>query len=116
MVAVADGLLWLYALNPMNPWVALRGQLVGSALAALCLFGAIFRRRAWARYVLIMLLGFVIAVFSGSYLFLVNRPDRIAHLPLAELLAGLLLHAGAIALLVRSRGIAHLARPSGSGG
>ncbi len=116
LVLAGDAALMGYALHTMNPWPMLRGQLVGSALGSAALIGALFQRGYWARYVIVLLLGLTVALFMSSILWILGTPDRIEQLPLAALLAGVLLQSGAIAMIICSRSIARHARPTGSGG
>ncbi len=116
LVIGGDALFWGYVVHPMNTWPALRGLVVGDALASIAVAASLYRRHSWSRYVFIFLQGLIGAIFSAAFFFAFSKPYLIEKLPFAHLTAGLLLHAGALAILVCSRGISRLSRPSGSGG
>ncbi|MEO8350524.1 MAG: hypothetical protein ABI680_02265, partial [Chthoniobacteraceae bacterium] len=75
LLVIADLALFSYAASEINPWRVLIGVLMGYSLSALLLLGAVWRRRPWARYVLIGMLWAMIAGFSLIALILGSRPE-----------------------------------------
>lgn len=116
VLCCANVLLWFYASHRVNPWPILRGQVVGCALANTLLLVGIWRRQMWARYVLIVMLWYVVAIFGISALFIVGKPDDFERMPVIAVGAALAMHVGMNVLLIRSRKIQHLAHTAGSGG
>jgi hypothetical protein len=113
---VAELLLWYFTNHRLNPWPFLRGHVVGSALATTLLIVAIWRRNLWARYVLIVFLWYLIAVFGIVALVVGGDQYKMERKPLVAAVSALAIYLGANILLICSRRIQYLAQPPGSGG
>jgi len=113
---IAEVLLWYFTNHRLNPWPFLRGHVVGSALATTLLIVGIWRRNLWARYVLIVFLWYLIAVFGIVVLVVVGDEYKMERQPMAAALIALAIYVAANVVLICSRRIQYLAQPPGSGG
>jgi hypothetical protein len=114
--SVAEALLWYFTNHRLNPWPFLRGHVVGGALITTVLLVGVWRRNLWARYVLIMFLWYLIAVFGIVAIVITNGADPIERRPAGAAITGTMLYLCGNVLLIRSRRLQHLAQPPGSGG
>ncbi len=116
LLAIANLALFSYAVSEINPWRVLIGVLLGYSLSAVLLLGAIWRRRPWARYVLIGMLWLMIAGFSLVALILGSRPELNPKRSLVLITVGVILMTVSNVWLIASRRIRYLASLPGSGG
>lgn len=118
LLAGAFSLLFVFAFNEeYNRWRILIGLLIGAVAACTLLFGAVWQRQSWARYVLIVALVALIAIFGFCLIFLISEPLETSSdvgKKLVGTAIGLLL--GASGWLMFSRRIRYLTTPPGSGG
>ena len=113
---VAEALLWYFTNNRSNPWPFLVGHVVGSALATTLLIIGIWRRNSWARYVLIVFLWYLIAIFGIVVLVVAGEEYKTDRKPLMAAIVAVGIYVAANTLLICSRRIQYLAQPAGSGG
>ncbi len=116
LLIAAESFFFFFALGKNNPWKLLPGFLLGQTLATALLLGGVWRRMAWARYVLAALLLFTIALTTLCTLSLGSKPEGKDHPTLILLSAGIVSMTIAVTWLIRSRRIRYLATPPGSGG
>jgi peptidoglycan/LPS O-acetylase OafA/YrhL len=116
LLIAAELSLFSFALGKHNTWKLLPGFLFGQTLATALLLGGIWRRMAWARYVLAVLLLFTIALTTLCTLSIGSKPEGKDPQSLALLTSGAALMTAAVTWLIRSRRIRYLATPPGSGG
>ena len=113
---IAEILLWYFTNHRSNPWPFLRGHVIGSALATTALLIGIWRRTLWARYVLIVFLWYLIAVFGIVVTVITSGEPFVDRRPVLAAVISVVLYLASNILLIRSRRIQHLALPAGSGG
>lgn len=116
LLAVSDAALARYTLGAQNPWPLLIGVLLGYTLSGLLLIAAIWRRRPWARYVLIALLWAVVGVYSLVALILGSQPQLRPNRSLLLIGIGVVLIVASNVWLISSRRIRYLASIPSSGG
>lgn len=94
----------------------LRGQVVGSALATTALLVALWQRKFWARYVLIIFVWYLVSIFGIVALVVTGEEYKIERRPVAAAAMAVLIYVCINIVLICSHKIQHLARPPGSGG
>jgi uncharacterized BrkB/YihY/UPF0761 family membrane protein len=116
VLCVAFGLLFSFATSGQNQWRILIGVLFGSAVSSALLLGATWSRQNWARYVLLLLLLGLVAIFGMCLIVLISDPSQ-ANSPGVRLIGyGLLALLVSATWLMFSRRIRYLTTPAGSGG
>ena len=115
-LTAANALFLQFAFHPFNPYPQLRGLVIGAMLWSLVLIVIIWRRQAWARYVLLTLMIGTVAGFALALLMISNNrlpitPDAVQP---AAIAIGLYL--AALVPLVGSRSIHHLMGPMTAAG
>jgi peptidoglycan/LPS O-acetylase OafA/YrhL len=115
-LTVAEIMLWHFTNQRTNPWPFLRGHVIGSALATTALLVGIWRRRLWARYVLIVFLWYLIGIFGIVVTVITSGEQKMDRTSVIAAVIGVVLYLACNILLIRSRRIQHLAQPAGSGG
>lgn len=115
-LTAAELLLWYFTTHRVNPWPFLQGHVVGSALVTTVLLVALWQRNFWARYILIVILWYLVAVFGIVVLVIAGEEFRVDLAPVSAAVGALLLYISSNILLIRSRRIQQLAQPPGSGG
>ncbi len=114
---IAEALLWYFTTHRLNPWPLLRGQVIGSALASTALLVALWQRKFWARYVLIIFVWYLVAIF-GIVALVVTSDEyyKVDRKPVEAAVAAVGIYICINIVLICSHKIQHLARPPGSGG
>lgn len=113
---IAEALLWYFTTHRLNPWPMLRGQVIGSALASTALLVALWQRKFWARYVLIIFVWYLVAIFGIVALVVTSDEYKAERKPVAAAVAAVGIYICINIVLICSHKIQHLARPPGSGG
>jgi hypothetical protein len=116
IVVVADAILMRFAFGQDSPSRLLAGVLLMQTLSTILLVVAVWRRQAWARYVLIALLFIVAAIFGLAALSQSQKLPEEERRQLQPVAAAIVLLLVANVWLIRSRRIQYLATPPGSGG
>ena len=110
-------LLFSFAFNKdHNHWRVLIGLLFGSSVACSLLFVAIWQRQNWARYILIVALLVLSAIFGLCLILLLTDPTEVGSPAISMLgfgIGGLALASG---WLIFSKRVRYLTTPPGSGG
>ena len=114
--SLAEALLWYFTNHRLNPWPMLRGQVVGSALATTALLVALWQRKFWARYVLIIFVWYLVSIFGIVALVVAGEEYKIERRPVVAAATAVLIYVCINIVLICSHKIQHLARPPGSGG
>ena len=94
----------------------LRGQVVGSALATTALLVALWQRKFWARYVLIIFVWYLVSIFGIVALVVTGEEYKFERKPVAAAAMAVAIYVCINIVLICSHKIQHLARPPGSGG
>jgi Na+/proline symporter len=117
LLVTAFVILFMFALNPeYNRWRILIGLLFGAAVACTLLIGAVWQRQNWARYVLIVAVLGLIAIFGLTLIFLISEPVESSSQATTLVGASIGLLLCVSGWLMFSRRIRYLTTPPGSGG
>lgn len=116
LVAIGFAFFFAFLFSPGNRWPALKGPLMGSAVAVVLLLGATWSRQFWARYVLIVGLLVLAGIFGMCLLGLMTNPADANSPNVRTLGIGITCLIVADAWLVLSKRIRYLTTPAGSGG
>ena len=115
LIVLADVLLFFFVFSEHNPWELLVAVLFGQAVSAPLLMAGIYRRKNWARFVLIAVIFLVIAIFTLAAVYIGSRQEYQNSYQIAGVLIAVGLLTIANTWLIRSKRIQHLARMGQSG-
>jgi hypothetical protein len=108
LVLAADALLFWFCFHVLNPYPALTGILVGSLVGSTALYIAMWRRQAWARYVLLGLLWVTFFVMCAPALSFSDDAQNYRQTPVLVLISGCALYLVAIGIVTISYRIQQL--------
>jgi peptidoglycan/LPS O-acetylase OafA/YrhL len=108
IVLAADALLFWFCFHILNPYPGLTGILVGSLVGSTALYVAIWRRQAWARYVLLALLWITFFIMCAPVLSFTEDAQNYRQTPVIVLVSGCALYLVAIGILTISYRIQQL--------
>ena len=110
LVLLADAALLMFVFSDSNPLEALIGVVVGQAVSTPLLIAGVWRRMAWARFFLIILLFVVAGIFGIVVVSMSWRPEARETAGIVRLTIAVALILGANSWLIRSKRIQYLAR------
>lgn len=118
LLAAAFAVLFSFAFSEQcrTRWPEMIGILFGGGIAVALLFGAVWARQNWARYILIIALFVLSAGFSLYLLSMMTNPADANGPGVRMLSLGTVCLVGAGGWLILSKRIRYLTTPPGSGG
>ncbi len=108
MMRIPDAVLYWISLDEMHPIPALRANILAISLWTTVFLGAVWIRKRWARYALLVCVCYVVLVDILVMSTLLPSDFHLRPFPTITITARMLFYVGAATMLIRSRSIRHL--------
>ena len=108
MLRIPDAVLFYYSFDPTYPVPAIRGHVMVSVIWTLVFMTALWIRRIWARYLLVLFLGYMAFAFSIAVSMIILA-EQVRMGPAITVAGAFVAYFSATMILIFSRDIGRLA-------
>jgi hypothetical protein len=108
MLRIPDVLMYYLTYDPVHPMPQMRASIIGIVIWTTVFLGAVWMRKRWARYALLVCICYVVFVDSMVFAIVLPSDATIRPFPAMAIGSRFLLYVGAALILTKSRNIRSL--------